>query len=52
MTTITREMVLELCECLDPHHQGAGWPDPIAWDGRPLAEQHRDLMVLIDAAVE
>ena len=29
---------------LDPHHQGAGWPDPIAFDGRPLAEQAADLL--------
>ena len=29
---------------LDPRRQGAGWPDPIAWDGRALTEQAADLL--------
>jgi hypothetical protein len=40
--------VLALAEALDPDHQGDGWPDPIAWDGRPLGMQARDLLVLAE----
>lgn len=43
-----REAVLALCEALDPDRQGEQWPDPIAWDGRPLVEQARDLLALAD----
>lgn len=51
MTTETKTdaltaAILTASEALDPSHQGAHWPDPIAWDGRPLAEQARDLLAL------
>ena len=46
-----REAVLTLSHALDPHRQGECWPDPIAWDGRPLEEQARDLLALADATV-
>jgi hypothetical protein len=36
-------------ERLDPQHQGAGWPDPVAWDGRGLQEIARDLASILDA---
>jgi hypothetical protein len=44
-----RQLILEGFEALDPHHQGVGWPDPIAWDGRGLKEIARDLAALLDA---
>lgn len=44
-----RAAVLALCDALDPDHQGEHWPNPIAWDGRPLAEQARDLLALGEA---
>ena len=43
---ITREMVLALAAALDPMRQGAGWPDQVAWDGRPVAEQYADLIAI------
>jgi hypothetical protein len=43
-----RSAILAMSEALDPHHQGVQWPDPIAWDGRPLADQARDLLSLVD----
>lgn len=49
---ITREMVYELSEALDPEHQGEQWPDPIKWDGQPLKEQGGDLLVLADAELD
>ena len=48
---ITKEMVYALAEALDPDHQGEAWPDPIAWDGRPLQEQAEDLLVLADEKI-
>ncbi len=36
---------------LDPQHQGEQWPDPIAWDGRTLAEQAHDLLSLARARI-
>lgn len=47
MSRLTRAMVLELTEAMDPQRQGAGWPDPIRWDGRSLDEQARDLLALV-----
>lgn len=47
-----RDLILEACEALDPHHQGPQWPDPVVWDGRPLEEQARDLCPLLDSAAE
>lgn len=44
-----REALLALSEALDPERQGEQWPDPVAWDGRPLVEQARDLLALADA---
>lgn len=41
--------VLALSEALDPNRQGDGWPDPLAWDGRDVRVQARDLLVLADA---
>ena len=41
-----RDEILRLSEAMDPQRQGEGWPDPIAWDGRPLIEQARDLLAL------
>jgi len=49
---ITRELVYELSEAIDPNHQGECWPDPIAWDGRPLREQAEDTLVLADSRIE
>jgi len=44
--TTLRDAILALCEVLDPHHQGEQWPDPIAWDGRDLVSQARDMLAL------
>lgn len=44
--TTLRDAILAASEALDPQHQGDCWPDPIAWDGRPLARQARDLLIL------
>ncbi len=44
-----RERILAASLKLDPHRQGDCWPDPIAWDGRPLDEQLADLEVLLAA---
>jgi len=49
---LLRSLILTAHEVLDPHHQGVCWPDPIAWDGRPLREIARDLCVVLDAEVE
>ena len=46
------EAIIAAAEALDPDHQGAHWPDHISWDGRPLAEQGRDLLVLLDVEAE
>jgi len=43
------EAIRDLALALDPHRQGEQWPDPVSWDGRPLAEQARDLLVQADA---
>jgi len=40
--------ILAASEALDPDHLGDCWPDPIAWDGRPLREQAKDLLALHD----
>jgi len=50
--SLTRELVYELSEAIDPDHQGECWPDPIAWDGRPLKEQAEDTLVLADAETD
>lgn len=44
-----RAAILTAAEHLDPDHQGEQWPDPIAWDGRPLPEQAGDLLALLEA---
>jgi len=46
-----RSLIVAVSEALDPQHQGACWPDPIAWDGRPLIEQAQDLLVLVEARI-
>lgn len=38
-------------EALDPQHQGEQWPDPIAWDGRPLREQAADILALVESQI-
>lgn len=43
------EAIRALAHALDPQHQGECWPDPIAWDGRPLPEQARDLLTLAES---
>lgn len=43
-------LVLEASALLDPHRQSVAWPDPLAWDGRPLRAQAADLLVLLEAA--
>lgn len=48
-TEALRDAVLAMAEALDPDRQGAHWPDPIAWDGRPLIEQARDLLAVGEA---
>lgn len=50
--SLTRELVRNLALALDPDRQGEGWPDPVAWDGRPLADQARDMLVLADVEEE
>jgi hypothetical protein len=44
-----KEAINRAIERLDPQHQGAGWPDPIKWDGRGLKEIARDLASILDA---
>lgn len=44
-----RPMIWAAADALDPAHQGEQWPDPIAWDGRPLREQAADVLVLVEA---
>jgi hypothetical protein len=46
-----RPLVMALADALDPYHQGEGWPDPIAWDGRLLEEQARDLLALAEIEI-
>lgn len=41
-------LILEAAVHLDPQQQGEQWPDPIAWDGRPLLEQASDMLPLLD----
>lgn len=43
--------IVSACDALDPEHSGECWPDPVAWDGRPLAEQASDLLSLLDAEI-
>ncbi len=43
-----RAALLALCDALDPHRQGDHWPDPLAWDGRALEAQARDLLVIAE----
>jgi len=43
------DAIRDLALALDPHRQGEQWPDPVSWDGRPLADQARDLLVQADA---
>lgn len=47
-TPLSVGMLNDLSLALDPQRQGAGWPSPAESDGRPLAEQARDLLVLAD----
>jgi len=47
-TEAVRAAIYDLSLALDPHRQGVCWPDTIAWDGRPLDEQARDLLALVD----
>ncbi len=46
--TTLRAALLALCAALDPHRQGEHWPDPIAWDGRALEAQARDMLVIAE----
>lgn len=48
-TTTLTDLIYRASEHLDPQRQGAQWPNPIEWDGRPLAEQARDLCAVLDA---
>ena len=48
-TQTLADMILETHKFLDPQQQSLVWPNPIAWDGRPLDEQARDLCALLDA---
>jgi len=45
-------LIVEASEALDPDHQGEHWPDPIAWDGRHLTEQARDLIAHLQTLCE
>jgi len=47
-----RDLILKASEVIDPYHQAISWPDPIAWDGRPLNEQARDLAVLLKSLAD
>jgi len=44
-----KELVVEVAEILDPQHQGVDWPDPVAWDGRPVDQQLSGLLGLVKA---
>jgi len=52
MRETQREAVLLLACALDPHEQGNQWPDPIAWDGRPLPTVAADLLAQASAMLE
>ncbi len=51
-TTTLAEAIVALSRALDPNEQGEQWPDPVAWDGRPLPEQARDLLALAGTGVD
>ena len=48
---ILRAAIYAASEALDPQHQGEQWPDPIAWDGRPLREQAADILALVESQI-
>ena len=50
--TEQEQAVYNLSEALDPSHQGVQWPNPVAWDGRSLKEQAKDLLVIATARLE
>lgn len=52
ITASLRALLLDASELLDPQHQRVIWPDPVEWDGRPLREQARDILVLLDSRAE
>lgn len=41
--------ILHAADVLDPFRQANCWPDPIEHDGRPLPEQARDALALLEA---
>lgn len=45
-------LLVEASLYLDPNQQGTQWPDPIAWDGRPLLDQARDMAALLGDRVK
>jgi hypothetical protein len=44
-----RASILRGFEVLDPDRQSVCWPDPIAWDGRPLPEIATSLCAVLEA---
>lgn len=50
--TKLRGLLRDAAELLDPQRQGNHWPDPTTHDGRPLADQARDMLVLLEARIE
>jgi len=46
-----RDLIVDVWHALDPAHQSPAWPDPVAWDGRPLREQLEDLLVPVEARI-
>ena len=42
-----KRAIRELADALDPQHQGGQWPDPVKWDGRPLAVQAGALLAIV-----
>jgi len=47
-----RDAILAASLALDPEQRGDCWPDPIAWDGRPLAEQAVDTLKLAESVLD
>ena len=45
------DALVDMTLALDPQRQGNCWPDPIAWDGRPLIQQAGDTASLAQANI-
>ena len=45
---LLRSAIVEAARAIDPMRQSECWPDPIAWDGRPLDEQASDMLAIVE----